>query len=200
MAQFISHEERQAFFDNDNVMGEDIWVGDVFVLKNKGESGEIIPFRFETCRYVLFFLDPLAFCGDRDTLVEWAPNYSEGFVPHEQSRLIKFFRVEADKDEEFVAKRWPLPRPASIFPFCQLLVELVNFHVEAYSDIQQYFYLAASEKLADVYNRAFRKVQKAGGCTLASFEHIERTGEYDGYQRSVAKCESARDEAPRCAA
>lgn len=198
MAQshFISLQDRQALFVDDIIPSAQ-WAGDLFSIPGQGE---VIPFRFVDCRYLIFFLDPLTFTGDRETLIEWAPIQSDGFVPHEEARIVKFFRAEAENDE-FKESMWALPHGQDIYAFCKILTGLVSLHADLYPLLEQYFYLAASPRLAKLYKRVFRELKRAHSCTLADFEAIlKKTGEYDGYQRKVAERQSSRDETSRYAA
>jgi hypothetical protein len=181
--QIIPLHEREALFAED-VLPSAQWAGDLFQIPGQGE---VIPFRYMGCRYLLFFLDPLAFAGDRETLEEWAPFQTDGFVPHDQARLLKFFRAEAEGDE-FKEKEWTLPHGSDIYPFCEMLTGLVSLHSDLFPDLEQYFYLAATPRLARLYERVYRELKRSHSCGLAEFEAIlKKTGEYNGYQRKIAK-------------
>jgi hypothetical protein len=195
-SHFISAEQKQQLFLGDTFPSSQ-WVGDLFAIP---DQGEVIPFRYFSCRYLLFFLNPLTFTGDRETLESWAPGQLDGFIPHQEARILKFFRAEADEDE-FKEKHWSLPHGTDIYPFCRMLTGLVSFHSEVSPKLEQYFYLAASPRLERLYKRVFRELKRAHACTLAEFEAILcKTGEYDGYQREVAQPESFRHKTSRYAA
>jgi hypothetical protein len=67
---------------------------------------------FDGTRHLVFFADVMTCAGHDEQFVrETAVTWNAGFVPAPASRLVKFFRAEADRETMFYPSEWPLPDP-----------------------------------------------------------------------------------------
>jgi hypothetical protein len=65
---------------------------------------------FDGTRHLVFFADVTTYAGHDEQFVrETAAAWNRGFVPAPASRLVKFFRAEADRETMFYPDDWPLP-------------------------------------------------------------------------------------------
>lgn len=183
MTHYLSAAEREYLFEEDQ-RATLHWVGSLHRMDDN--TGDVIPFRFKEYCYLISFYEPIPFFGgDPDALVEMAQGQSDGYVPDANSRVIKFYRSDAEENE-FKEKFWFLPSALDIYEFCNILTAVISSYAEAAQEIRQFFYLAASDKLARIYKRVFREASNRPGCMFSEFEPIlEKTGEYDGYQRKT---------------
>jgi hypothetical protein len=101
-----------------------------------------------------FSADVTAYSGHDEQFVrETAATWNNGFVPAPNSRLVKFFRAEADRETMFYPSQWPLPDPAMIWQFSEALGMTLIAHADAYPTTSQYFYMPQTGKLDALYNR-----------------------------------------------
>ncbi len=90
------------------------WCGIPFAA---GAELEVVPIQFLTTRYLVFFTDIVQeFDGDVAFAQQMAANWSGGFIPAKQHRLVKFLRADAaDQDSIFDPTVWKLEEPRQIF-------------------------------------------------------------------------------------
>ncbi|WP_027821043.1 hypothetical protein [Paraburkholderia bannensis] len=113
---------------------------------------------FGGTRFVVFFADVLVYAGgDQALLEQTAQSWHVGMVPAPGARLVKFLRIEADKESMFNPKAWPLPDPEMIWQFMDILSEALVRHAETFPDVPQYFYMPQCKELDSLYNRMSRR-------------------------------------------
>lgn len=113
---------------------------------------------FDGIRYLVFFADVMTYAGhDEEFVRETAAAWNGAFLPAPNSRLVKFFRAEADRETMFYPSEWPLPDPAMIWQFSEALGMTLITHADAFPETTQYFYMPQTGKLDALYNRLARK-------------------------------------------
>lgn len=113
---------------------------------------------FDGIRYLVFFADVMTYAGHDEQFVrETAAAWNGAFLPAPNSRLVKFFRAEADRETMFYPSEWPLPDPAMIWQFSEALGMTLIAHADAFPETTQYFYMPQTGKLDALYNRLARK-------------------------------------------
>jgi len=134
---------------------------------------------FDGTRHLVFFADVTTYAGQDEQFVrETAAAWNGGFVPAPASRLVKFFRAEADRETMFYPSEWPLPDPAMIWQFSEALGMALIAHAEAYPSTSQYFYMPQTGKLDALYNRLARKFER--GEMGATFRCVTRPASDEG--------------------
>jgi hypothetical protein len=116
---------------------------------------------FDGTRHLVFFADIMSYAGDDEEFVrETAAAWNHGVVPGPTSRLVKFFRAEADRETMFYPSEWPLPDPGMIWQFSEALGMALIAHADAFPQTLQYFYMPQTGKLDALYNRLARKFER----------------------------------------
>jgi hypothetical protein len=170
-----------------------VWQGPVTSIR---AGSEMIPLRFDELDFIIAYQDPLLEAGDEDGLLSMCENWAGGFLPDRDSRLIKFFRVDATLLEAqgmpesdsglpiaFNPKHWGLKRPEKIFTLTDVIAEAMTYHCKTFPDCTQYFYWPATQELESLYKRVFQKVERRW--MPGAFQRIlGGLGEFYGYQRT----------------
>jgi hypothetical protein len=134
---------------------------------------------FDGTRHLIFFADVMAYAGNDEQFVrEISATWNNGFVPAEHSRIVKFFRAEADRETMFYPSEWPLPNPAMIWQFSEALGMALVAHADALPATSQYFYMPQTGKLDALYNRLARKFERGG--MGAKFRCVTRPASDEG--------------------
>ncbi|RQZ27407.1 hypothetical protein DIE16_31760 [Burkholderia sp. Bp9090] len=159
-------------------------VGGVDLLRVAGpvavDAGtEASGINFAGTRHLVFFADVMTYAGhDEQYIQDTAVAWNGGFVPAPQSRLVKFFRAEANQETMFYPSEWPLPDPAMIWQFSEALVVALIGHADAFPETTQYFYMPQTGKLDALYNRLARKFER--GEFGVSFRCVTRPASDEG--------------------
>lgn len=145
------------------------WVGLPFEIE---PEFEMLPLQFQTLRYLMQFQSlGGVFDGDEAFAQEMANYWSNGVVPAQQHRLIKFYRTDAQGEEDlFNPKAWPLSNPLLIFQFGRLLVDAILQHAQAFPFVVQYAFIPGNNKLDSLYDRLYKA--HATTCNAAGFHPI----------------------------
>lgn len=158
------------------------WVGDVYELVH--DAQELVPVRFGFQDFLVGFASPFHEAGnDAELLANFSASEADGFPFHSSARLVKFARTESDVNNQYKPDVWKLNVAGQIYQFSRTLGMAAIAHAEALPGCQQYFFWAATERLALLYERTFRYIDKA--CVPGMFTPIlEKTGVLNGYQRT----------------
>lgn len=156
MVAWLNDALRQQYFSDEPEPSQDVWIGDVFYLPVEAET-EVVPIRFLGLKYLLVFISPFAQADHDDEILATALDTlsAKGFMPAKRSRLIKFTRAEADNDF-FDPGAWQLLQPGQIFQFLRTLSQAIELYIHTEVEIEQLFYMPASDGLATAYRRAAR--------------------------------------------
>ncbi|MFM0616259.1 hypothetical protein PQR37_19530 [Paraburkholderia nemoris] len=176
MIEYVSDALLAALFPSDS--GSD---GTVLVTGPIGvdASIEVGGIDFDGTRYLVFFADVMTYAGNDEQFVrETAAAWNQGFVPSPNSRIVKFFRPEANRETMFLPQEWPLPDPAMIWQFSEALGMALIAHADAFPATVQYFYLPQTGKLDALYNRLARKFER--GELGVSFRCVTRPASDEG--------------------
>jgi len=110
MIEYVSDALLAALFPLD--------AGDPEILRVTGpvavdEAVEASAIEYAGTRHLVFFADVMAYAAqDEEFVRQTAEAWNGGFQPAAHSRLVKFFRAEADQQTMFSPGDWPLPDPA----------------------------------------------------------------------------------------
>jgi len=158
-----------------------IWIGKIYEVQG---VRELIPVRFGNVDFWFMFISPHALShGDPDLLELFLSTLDAGpFVPIEESRLVKFCRVEAE-DEHFDQPLWHLAHPKLIFQFRHTVVEVMLKYFDEMRDIEQFFYLPANKRLHKLYQSVFDKLVQEHGADIAAI--LEDTGACYAFERTL---------------
>jgi hypothetical protein len=122
---------------------------------------EVCGIESNSTRYLVLFLDAAQLaCDDEQFMRETAAAWGRGVVPEPHSRVIKFYRADADEATMFDPKSWPLPHPRMIWKFCDALGVALTLHARSRPEVPQYFYFPQSSKLDTLYRRLARKFER----------------------------------------
>ncbi|WP_321895867.1 hypothetical protein [Paraburkholderia heleia] len=112
---------------------------------------------FDGTRHFVFLADVKIYAGQDEPFVrETAAAWNGGFVPAPDSRLVKFFRAEADRETMSYPDKWPPPDPTKIWQFSRALGMALLAHADAFPATDQYFYMPQTGKLDALCNRLAR--------------------------------------------
>jgi hypothetical protein len=161
--------------------GSASWIGTVAVI---AEEREVMPLRLDGLDFLLVFVLPRAEANHDDDLLQQALDTADAgsFVPTEESRLIKFHRVDA-RQQHFDPDAWKLPVPGKIFGFSKLLVSALLAYEKEAPGIEQFLFLPSTAKLDRFYTRIIIKLRAAlPQYTLTPL--LPSTGALNAYQKS----------------
>lgn len=170
----------------DNAGQGDGWIGEVSFSPDRTEY---VPFRYLSYRFVVTFTHPGQYFGLNDEEVqEVAPDMiKNGVIPDISSRLIKFYRAEADHSDPVGAynpKMWPLASKRQVFQFGDILRTAICQHSLTLPQTTEYYYMATNTKLETFYGRIFGKTDVDDNFCL--FEPILGSpGELYGYRKKA---------------
>jgi hypothetical protein len=148
-----------------------------------GPNREIVPVRFAGLDFWFLFLSPHAEAGDDPEFLSQMLETVDvqGFIPSQDSRLIKFCRADAEQDH-FKPADWHLPAAFQIFQFAEILGDVMQMYIDEAPDVEQFLYLPASAKLGRLYSRIFDKLAKQPHFQIAAI--LPLTGTCHAYQRT----------------
>jgi hypothetical protein len=180
VSQIYNEEQLDSFFASSEPANP-FWIGGAFQVTS---GQEVIPFVFNGIRYLFILGTPLSEAGDETTLYALCAEFTDGFVPDENSRVIKFCRADAI-EYHFDPKKWSLDEPKQIHQFGAVVSTIVERYVLGHPEVQQFFFSPASDKLGTLYQRLYRRLNNEG---LAGkfLPILEPLGVFNGYQRSQA--------------
>jgi hypothetical protein len=158
MIEYVSEALLAALFPPDAGGPDVLRVTGPVAVDNAVEASGI---DYAGTRHVVFFVDVMAYAAqDEEFVRQTAAAWNGGFQPAAHSRLVKFFRAEADRQTMFSPADWPLPDPAMIWQFSEALCLALLAHAEANPGTSQYFYMPQTGKLDALYNRLARKFER----------------------------------------
>jgi hypothetical protein len=161
------------------------FVGEPWIVEQ--DRVELVPFQFSGHRYLCWFADIVhEVGGDATELQMYADAWADGYVPHRQSRLIKFLRADVHTvDEMYDPSKWQLNNPRDIFSFGEFLVEAVWIHAQYFEGIKQYFFKPSNLSLLKFYERILSAwngvISEHGFCRIHVIEGND--GGFIGYER-----------------
>jgi len=162
---------------------EDFWIGKVQGI-SKGR--ELIPIDFYGARYLVAFLQPVTEAGDQNSLVVSVNIYADGFMPNDNSRVVKFWRADAEI-LPLDPSHWKLKEPTKMAAFCRTLCKAVALHAFTFDTCSQYFYLPANEDLDRLYGKLHKKYFGTKTSAYLTFQPILKpppdTMGFCGYER-----------------
>lgn len=172
----------ELFHDAPTVGNDSIWIGSVYILQD--DHQELIPIRFGSQDFWVGFTSPqFEASHDPELLSMYGQDWAEGFVPSDCSRLVKFARTESLAEDRYKPDAWKLSTPEQVYQFGQTLGDAVVFHAQTFPACQEYFFWPASARLALLYKRTFRYIDR--DCLPGQFKPIlTDTGVFNGYQRT----------------
>ena len=156
------------------------WFGELYRLP---DEREVLPFVFHAIRFIAVFTRPvLEAGGDEEFFLNQLNEWAQGFVPDKSARLVKFCRAELnDRSTAFKPDEWQLDDGKDIFGFAELLRDIFVYHSGLMPPVNQYFYMPASDRVASLYKRIFRRIDKL---LPGVFQPIlTPIGDFHGYQR-----------------
>ncbi|WP_429500612.1 hypothetical protein ACQUFY_26230 (plasmid) [Robbsia andropogonis] len=147
---------------------------------------ELVGIDFAGTHTVMFFFEAYAYVGnDETTIIDMAQSWGGGVLPARGARIVKFFRLEADRETSFNPQSWPLPVPGLIWQFMDALEIALREHAVLYATVPQYFFIPQTAALDRMYNRLVRRfTDPSRGMTVRVIAQPENDeGGFYGFER-----------------
>lgn len=160
------------------------WIG---AVQEISAGRELVPIHFYGARYLVAFLSPVTEAGDHTSLAVSVNVFASGFMPHEESRVVKFWRADAEV-LPLDPQHWKLKDRYKMTTFCTTLCKAVAIHAYTFTNCLQYFYLPANEDLERLYEKLHKRHFSSGKSSFLAFTPILKpppaTTGFCGYERT----------------